>query len=178
MRMLRPNNWRIPKQSGSCLKLPRATSDWLTPHKSVRAAQSQGQADRRFSLAPSAAHFWRTQSATTGSVCTQRTQIEVSTSAIVRPRSCRSLYVFVPTIHYTQRFFSPVSRAGFGASVAKRMTLFFFHVRDGLDFICDPDGSCFPDVVFAKSEAIHSARELMRQSIIRSLRTPRHRSTL
>ena len=30
----------------------------------------------------------------------------------------------------------------------------------------DPDGSCFLDVVFAKSEAIHSARELMSQSVI------------
>jgi len=41
------------------------------------------------------------------------------------------------------------------------MPLFFFHVRDGSDLICDPD------VVFAKSEAIHSAREPMSQSIIR-----------
>jgi hypothetical protein len=47
------------------------------------------------------------------------------------------------------------------------MPLFFLHVRDGADLICDPDGSCFPDVVFAKSEAIHSARELMSQSILR-----------
>jgi len=43
--MLRRNNWHIPKQSVSCLKLLRATSDWRTPHKSVRATQSQGQAD-------------------------------------------------------------------------------------------------------------------------------------
>jgi len=47
------------------------------------------------------------------------------------------------------------------------MPLFFFHVSDGPDLISDPDGSYFPDVVFAKSEAIHSARELMSQSIIR-----------
>ena len=47
------------------------------------------------------------------------------------------------------------------------MPLFFLHLRDGSGLISDPDGSCFPDVVFAKSEAIHSARELMSQSVIR-----------
>ena len=53
------------------------------------------------------------------------------------------------------------------ASGATRMRLFFLHVRDGSELISDPEGSCFPDVVVAKSEAIHSARELMSQSVIR-----------
>ena len=46
------------------------------------------------------------------------------------------------------------------------MPVLFLHVRDGSDLISDPDGSWFPDVVSAKSEAIHGARELMSQSII------------
>ena len=60
-----------------------------------------------------------------------------------------------------------MTRADFGGVGGKRMRLFFLHVRDGSELISDPEGSCFPDVVVAKSEAIHSARELMSQSVIR-----------
>jgi hypothetical protein len=59
-----------------------------------------------------------------------------------------------------------LTRASFRAG-GKEDAAFFLHVRDGPDLISDPDGSCFPDVDFAKSEAILSARELMSQSIIR-----------
>jgi len=47
------------------------------------------------------------------------------------------------------------------------MPQFFFHVRDGVPFIPDPDGSCLLDVAAAQAEAILCARELMSQSIIR-----------
>lgn len=47
------------------------------------------------------------------------------------------------------------------------MPQFFFHVRDGVSLISDPDGSCLPDVAAAQTEAILCARELMSQSIIR-----------
>jgi len=46
------------------------------------------------------------------------------------------------------------------------MPRFFLHVRDGVDLITDPDGSCFPDIGSARAEAILSARELMSQSIL------------
>jgi len=46
------------------------------------------------------------------------------------------------------------------------MPLFFLHLQDGSDLMSDPDGSCFLDVAFSKSEAIHSAPELMSQSVI------------
>jgi len=54
--MLTWSNWYLRKQSGSCLKLLRATSGWLTPHKSVRGAQSQGQAEAGFTSAQLARH--------------------------------------------------------------------------------------------------------------------------
>jgi hypothetical protein len=54
------------------------------------------------------------------------------------------------------------------------MPLFFLHIRDGVSFISDPDGSCLPDI--PRRQALESARELIIQSIIG--RTPRHRSTL
>jgi len=44
---------------------------------------------------------------------------------------------------------------------------FFLHVRDGVSFIPDPDGSCLLDVAAARAEAILCARGLMSQSIIR-----------
>jgi NADH dehydrogenase FAD-containing subunit len=46
------------------------------------------------------------------------------------------------------------------------MPLYFFHVRDGVHLILDPDGSCLPDLASAQTEAVLSARELMSQSIV------------
>jgi hypothetical protein len=46
------------------------------------------------------------------------------------------------------------------------MPLYFLHLRDGLTFISDPDGSCLHDAAAARTEAILSARELMSQSIL------------
>ena len=46
------------------------------------------------------------------------------------------------------------------------MPLFFFHIRDGVHLIPDPDGSCLPDLASAQTEAVLSARELMSHSIV------------
>ena len=55
------------------------------------------------------------------------------------------------------------------------MPLFFLHVRDGASLIRDPDGSCIPAIVSAKTETIYSARALMSQSIIADGRFGIHR---
>jgi hypothetical protein len=45
------------------------------------------------------------------------------------------------------------------------MQLFYLHVSDGDELIRDPEGAYFPDLDAARAEAIHSARELMAESI-------------
>jgi hypothetical protein len=47
---------------------------------------------------------------------------------------------------------------------------YFFHVRDGVRLIRDPEGQCFEDLASAKTEAILDARELMSHSIVGSAR--------
>jgi hypothetical protein len=46
------------------------------------------------------------------------------------------------------------------------MEHYFLHVRDGAEFLRDPDGCRMPNLRAAELESIESARELMSQSIV------------
>jgi hypothetical protein len=46
------------------------------------------------------------------------------------------------------------------------MSQLYFHLRDGLKFIRDPDGTRVPSISAARAEARLSARELMGHSIV------------
>src|SRR5215813_6034397 len=81
--MLKRANWCTPKQSGSCLKLLRATSDWLIPHKSVQGAQSQGQADRRLRTSAAPNQQQPARSTQQSSRARIEASASVKTSAIV-----------------------------------------------------------------------------------------------
>jgi len=46
------------------------------------------------------------------------------------------------------------------------MPVFYLHISDGDELIRDPEGAYFHDLDAARAEAIHSARELMADSIV------------
>jgi hypothetical protein len=46
------------------------------------------------------------------------------------------------------------------------MARFFFHIRNGADFVEDPDGGDFPDLEAARAESLLSARELLAEWIL------------
>jgi hypothetical protein len=46
------------------------------------------------------------------------------------------------------------------------MPILFLHIRDGANFIRDPEGAWFTNIASARIAAIESARELMSQSIL------------
>ena len=45
------------------------------------------------------------------------------------------------------------------------MTRFHLHIRDGDEFIEDPDGSDLPDLDAARAEAVQGAREILAQKV-------------
>jgi hypothetical protein len=47
------------------------------------------------------------------------------------------------------------------------MPKYYFHIRDGQDLAPDPEGAEFESLEAARMEAIHSARELVAQRILR-----------
>lgn len=45
------------------------------------------------------------------------------------------------------------------------MTRYFFHLVDGDNVICDPEGSELPDISVAREHALLSAREMLAEAI-------------
>jgi hypothetical protein len=46
------------------------------------------------------------------------------------------------------------------------MPRFFLHIRNGEEFIVDPDGSELPDLAAAKALAILGAREILAENLV------------
>lgn len=46
------------------------------------------------------------------------------------------------------------------------MPRYFFHVRDGTEISCDPEGQMLADLEAAKREAVNSAREMIGERVL------------
>ena len=46
------------------------------------------------------------------------------------------------------------------------MPRYFFHVRDGSEISCDPEGQLLPDLEAARREAVNSAREMIGERVL------------